>query len=204
MEFLTHLIDAPVANILVVAGLIFLGIGIVGKISGKIEPGKGGRIASALVGALLMIVGIAMHTTSHGGGESPPPAPNTSTGIPSNTQSKPIEQTPPPQKGFRVVETFLRADPFDHNGPCPVTIKFSGRISVVGGSGTVAYKFLRSDGASAPVESLVFDSPGSKDVSTTWTLGGAALPTFSGWQALQVLDPQETRSNEARFTIRCQ
>ena len=105
--------------------------------------------------------------------------------------------------GFRVIETMLRADPFEYSGVCPVIINFSGRISVVGGSGNVSYKFLRNDGASAPVQTLSFSSPGSKDVRTSWTLGGPGF-SYSGWQAIQVFEPQETKSEEAHFSIRCQ
>jgi hypothetical protein len=43
-DFLAHLVDAPLPNVLVLAGLIFLGIGVVGKVSGKIDPGTTGRI----------------------------------------------------------------------------------------------------------------------------------------------------------------
>jgi hypothetical protein len=107
-------------------------------------------------------------------------------------------------RGFRVVEAILRADPFDYTGPCPAKITFSGRISVVGGTGTVSYKFLRSDGASAPVQTLIFDSPGSKDINTTWTLGGASLPTPSGWEAIKIYEPQEITSQEAKFKVQCQ
>lgn len=104
---------------------------------------------------------------------------------------------------FSVVEALLRADPFDYVGPSPVTIKFTGRISVVGGGGTVSYKFLRSDGASAPIETLHFDGPGSRDVSTTWRLGGPGF-TYSGWQSIKILEPQEMESERANFNIRCE
>ena len=106
-------------------------------------------------------------------------------------EEKPLE--------FRVVEAFLRADPSNHAGPCPVTIHFSGRISVVGGSGTVSYKFIRSDGASAPIQTLHFDSPGSKDIHTTWTLGGP----YTGWQAVHIFEPNEIESERAEFRIQC-
>lgn len=124
------------------------------------------------------------------------PSPTTPSG-----PSKPSEPGSP--AGFRVVEVFLRADPLKHVGPCPVTISFSGRISVAGGDGTVSFKFLRSDGASAPVQTLSFDSPGSKDVRSTWRLGGPGF-TFSGWEALKIFDPQEIESDRATFTISCQ
>jgi hypothetical protein len=80
-----------------------------------------------------------------------------------------------------------------------VTLRFSGRISAVGGSGTVSYRFLRSDGASAPVSAVTFDSPGSKDVQTTWMLGRS----YDGWQSLKILDPQERESERAVFQVTC-
>jgi len=101
---------------------------------------------------------------------------------------------------FRVVETLIRADPSDYEGPCPFTITFSGRISVAGGDGQVSYKFIRSDGASAPVRTLQYASPGSQNVSTTWQLGRS----YSGWQAIQIFDPEEMESERAQFRITCQ
>src|SRR5580658_4549329 len=53
-----------------------------------------------------------------------------------------VTSAPKPRpEEFRVVEAILRADPFNYSGPCPVTIKFTGRISTAGGSGVVSYKF---------------------------------------------------------------
>jgi len=105
--------------------------------------------------------------------------------------------------GFRVVETSVQADPLNYAGPCPVTITFRGRISVAGGSGRVSYKWLRSDGASAPVETVTFDRPGSQDISTTWMLGGSDLPIYTGWQSIEILDPEERTSAQANFNIQC-
>ena len=109
---------------------------------------------------------------------------------------------PPASRGFRVVEAFLRADPIDYSGPCPVAIRFTGRISVVGGSGVVSYKFTRSDGASAPIKTITFDQPGSKDVHISWKLGSTSF-TYSGWQAIRIFEPQELESNRASFNIKC-
>lgn len=85
-----------------------------------------------------------------------------------------------------------------------LTITFTGRISVVGGGGRVSHEFLRNDGASAPVESLMFDAPGSKEIGTTWMIGGPGLPTYEGWEAVQIFEPQEMKSANAPFKIRCQ
>jgi hypothetical protein len=49
--------------------------------------------------------------------------------------------------GLQVVDLVVRADPFQVTTTCPATITFSGRISVTGTPGTVAYQWVRSDGA---------------------------------------------------------
>jgi hypothetical protein len=109
--------------------------------------------------------------------------------------------SPTPQ-GFRVIEAMLRADPFNYTGTCPTRITFSGRISVAGGGGTVSFKFLRSDGASAPVQTLHFDGPGSQDVTTTWDIGGPGF-SYKGWEAIQIYDPNNMQSTHANFEIQC-
>jgi hypothetical protein len=63
-ELLSHLSDAPLANILVLAGLAFLGIGVIGKISGKIEPSAAGRVMAAVIGIVLLVAGIYAHATA--------------------------------------------------------------------------------------------------------------------------------------------
>lgn len=61
MDWLSHLTDAPFANILFLAGLGFLAIGVFGKIVGKIEPDKAGRVMSGLVGVILTVMGFYLH-----------------------------------------------------------------------------------------------------------------------------------------------
>lgn len=60
-EAIRGLLAAPVAIIFILAGIVFLLIAVVGNISGKIEPGARGRLASALLGAVLLISGLALH-----------------------------------------------------------------------------------------------------------------------------------------------
>src|SRR5215472_6845528 len=62
-DLLSHLVDAPLANILILAGLAFLGIAVVGKISGKIEPSTSGRIMAGILGLALLAYGIYAHST---------------------------------------------------------------------------------------------------------------------------------------------
>ncbi|MEW6212810.1 MAG: hypothetical protein AB1631_31075, partial [Acidobacteriota bacterium] len=89
-----------------------------------------------------------------------------------------------------------------YEGPCPAIIKFAGAITTNGG-GIVKYTFLRSDGATGPVLTLTFAAAGTKPVSTTWTLGGKALPRYSGWQAIRILSPNAMDSNKAAFELIC-
>lgn len=96
----------------------------------------------------------------------------------------------------------LSASPASYSGKCPATITFNGSISVTK-PGKVQFKFIRSDNAHAPVQTLEFTQPGSKPVSTTWTLGSPALPEYEGWQAIQIVYPQPVTSNRAAFKVRC-
>jgi hypothetical protein len=100
------------------------------------------------------------------------------------------------------ISASLNATPTSYNGKCPAVIKFNGEITS-SEAGRVQYKFIRSDNANAPVQTLNFEKPGTKRVNTTWTLGGAALPTYEGWEAIQIIHPQQVQSNKAEFKIQC-
>lgn len=106
------------------------------------------------------------------------------------------------QSQFAVTGTALAADPANYNGPCPGVIKFHGKIAA-NGQGEVKYQFIRSDGAVGPVQTLMFTGSGSKPVSTTWTLGGPALPEYVGWEAIKILSPNPMESNHADFKLLC-
>lgn len=106
------------------------------------------------------------------------------------------------QSQFAVTGAALSADPASYNGPCPGVIKFNGKIAA-NGQGEVKYQFIRSDGAVGPIQTLVFTGPGSKPVSTTWTLGGPALPEYAGWEAIKILSPNPMESNHADFKLLC-
>ena len=96
----------------------------------------------------------------------------------------------------------LSASPASFQGVCPATIRFAGEIRALK-PGKVQFKYIRSDGASSPVQTLLFTAPGGKPISTTWTLGGGAVPRYQGWQAIQFVHPQTDRSPPANFSILC-
>lgn len=156
-----------------------------------------------LIAVLVVALGIAVWRIFCPPGPVPPPvATTTSTTMTFAPRTDLQTRTLATPAGFRVVEVLLRADPAEYVGPCPVRITFSGRVSVAGGSGTVAYKFLRSDGASGQVKTLTFDGPGTQAIEETWTLGAAGR-TYSNWEAVQILDPDEVTSDKATFRITC-
>jgi hypothetical protein len=53
-------------TLLLVVGLAFVAVAVIGNISGKISPGKEGRIAAGLVGTGLVAGGIWYHSVTHG------------------------------------------------------------------------------------------------------------------------------------------
>jgi hypothetical protein len=63
-DMLKTLAGTNFENLFVLAGLAFVALAILGDISGKISPGRFGRIASGVLGAILVAFGIWMHTGS--------------------------------------------------------------------------------------------------------------------------------------------
>lgn len=90
---------------------------------------------------------------------------------------------------------------------CPVTINFEAAITATGWSPTanrqVQYKWIRSDGADAPTQTLDFPAsgPSTQTVKTTWQLGANG----QNWEAIQISYPpiSNTTSNHAVFTLTC-
>src|SRR5260370_28150324 len=86
-----HLVDAPLPNLFVVAGLIFLAIAVVGRVSGKIDPSLGGRVLSGVLGVLLVVSGVYWHSATDTVKATPTLSP-----VPNPVeQTKPTEPTPP-------------------------------------------------------------------------------------------------------------
>lgn len=106
--------------------------------------------------------------------------------------------------GLRIKDVSLKVISEVYKGPCPVTISLIGRISVEGMKGQVKYRFVRANESVGAERVLNFDSPGTKEVSMRWKFGGSLLPEPSGSFYLQTLAPQEVRSAEASYRVRCE
>ncbi len=84
-------------------------------------------------------------------------------------------------------------------GACPKTISFSGLISASGGPMTVTYRWERSDGALGPTQSIFFSAASAQSVTDTWQLGAS----YSGWERLHILSPNDMSSSQAAFMLTC-
>jgi hypothetical protein len=100
--------------------------------------------------------------------------------------------------GFAVTGTTASVTPVVQ-GTCPKTIAFSGLITVNGGPVTVTYRWERSDGALGPTQNIFFGAASAQVVNETWQLGAS----YSGWERLHILAPNDTLSNQASFTLTC-
>ncbi|WP_263381954.1 hypothetical protein [Granulicella arctica] len=60
-ELLSELFKAQPDVLLMLAGLVLIGIGVVGSIKTYIDPGKYGRIAALGIGAILLTIGVTLH-----------------------------------------------------------------------------------------------------------------------------------------------
>jgi hypothetical protein len=101
--------------------------------------------------------------------------------------------------GSSVSGISVNVIPPSYTGACPRTFNFSAEITA-DGPGTVTYRWERSDGAQAPTQTIFFGSAGTQTVSESWQLGAS----YSGWERLHILSPNNVISNVANFALTCQ
>lgn len=98
----------------------------------------------------------------------------------------------------------LKVDTIHKPAQCPAVVKFTATI-ISTGTGTLPFRWERSDGGVDNSHSSVTLSGTGRDVvTTTWTLGRS----YVGWQRFQALSPDRSRiialSNYANFSLICQ
>lgn len=111
-------------------------------------------------------------------------------------------------EGEGIITATLKANPQTYRGSCPAVINFNGTITAKGlKPGTlIEYRFIRSDGALAPIQKIAFATgEGTVNVKTTWALGGPSLMVYNGWVAIRITKPvSNIESNKASFKISCE
>jgi hypothetical protein len=97
-----HLADAPIANILILAGVIFLAVGIfgrvggfIGSIFGNIEAGKNSRVLAGALGLFLIVVGAWRHQDSHKPATNPSTTVSVPNPSPAGTATPPVTNDAP-------------------------------------------------------------------------------------------------------------
>lgn len=115
--------------------------------------------------------------------------------------------TPVPRIGDALpvthVSVDVSADPDHYEGSCKDKLEFTFTATVtLEKSGTVIYKWLRSDSTETAPQTLSFTEAGTKTVSASWQPDFKDFE-FSGWQKMKITTPVEIESNEAYFTILC-
>ena len=102
-----HLADAPIANILILAGVIFLAVGLFGRIGGfigsifgNIEAGTNSRVLAGALGSVLILGGAWMHQQSdksafHAAAPAESATNSTSKTIPAPVATMDSKTTPP-------------------------------------------------------------------------------------------------------------
>lgn len=97
-----------------------------------------------------------------------------------------------------VIEVTASVNPAEYSGACPKRFEFVGVITI-NKPCVVKYKWIRSDNAIAPVETVVFRRRGIHRVASYWEIGAPGVH----WKALEVLAPNHMVSNKAVFKLKC-
>jgi hypothetical protein len=93
-DFFKNALNGNLPNIFVLSGVAFLGIAVLGKIAGKFEADKPGRIGAAVTGTCLLVFGIILHVIPGSGGVHKPSDAST----PSPTPIAPVQSPIPNPK----------------------------------------------------------------------------------------------------------
>ncbi|MDR7274055.1 PASTA domain-containing protein [Catenuloplanes atrovinosus] len=142
----------------------------------------------------------------------PNPGPNANPGNPANPNNpgppRPAPggttQQPPPPPPATVTMLAGEAVPDPDADNCTTGYRTIFRQTVaMSGPGRVTLRWLRSDGALGPVETVDFTAAGTRTFETTWLRTGAPGDTLGGWQQLDVSAPNAARGAQLTFTHTC-
>lgn len=124
----------------------------------------------------------------------------TPTKTPAPTATNTPTPSPTPTPGVVNIEASVTPSTSD---ACTQKYTFSAKI-YTNGAATVKYKWLRSDNAIAPEQSITFTEAGMQTVTTEWTRGPVTSGTTEGgWMRVEILSPGTGLGNKAEFTLSC-
>lgn len=134
-----------------------------------------------------------------------PSASPKSTSLPKKTATPSPTGTPVPTPlVFQVTSLSASVNPENDVACSPSTKTFTFKgVITVNTAGDVSYKWERSDGANAPLQTIAFLSAGTQEVLTTWTISRNSGQTYNGWERVKIISPNSTASNQASFSVSC-
>jgi hypothetical protein len=101
--------------------------------------------------------------------------------------------------GLRSVQ--VSANPQKYNGACPVTVTFTANFAATAPM-IVAYRWVRSDGASSAAQKIAA-TPAGVQANNTWQVGAS----FEGWEVIDLLPDtpggRNVAINKAVFSVHC-
>lgn len=175
------------------------------------SPKKSFPFKAALFGLLVLLAfGVGSTAFWYSTRSGPEPSPTlmpSPTGTPSETptSTKTPILTPAPTPAltptpvvFQVTSVAVVSPTTATTCPAPTKFNFTGVI-VANAAGTATYQWERSDGASTPIKTVVFDAAGSKTVTDTWMMATGG----THWEKVHVLTPNDISSNKAIFIMVC-
>jgi hypothetical protein len=165
-ELIRALLEAQIPQLLVVAGLVFLGVGIVGKLPGT-DPGERGRKFGVVFGSVLLVVGLGMYGGALGGGADGG-APTTTNVPPTDTATSTRTETTAPTPTLESV-TYPRG--FDESGFTDSESALSGHLRVLKRESFAATYTSRGDGAAFDVD--IEADPETRRVHKVWRKNGS-------------------------------
>lgn len=188
-----RLADVPMARMFVLAGIIFLMFAVLGKVEGKIDPGQIGRIGSAVLGIVLMIIGVVMQYSESSEVRQVQLAMlQKSLTLPSGTVGNSPALT---------AQGSVTPDQADHPAIKVVSASFARGCDGKAGNATVSLSKV-CDGKSVcdyAIEPVAIENPPancSKDFSAEWKCGGGSM-VYSA--AL----PAEAVARNEKFHLAC-
>jgi hypothetical protein len=130
-EVVRVIFGAPVAKILIVAGLTLLLIASVGGVAGKFQPGTGGRILAGFSAPIVLVIGLALQLQDVR--PEPPATPEGATLPPAPpTAAVPLTAGPPTTLAVRwtadQVQVFMNSCVFQYLNTQPWCVCFLGKL----------------------------------------------------------------------------
>ena len=90
-DLLKTLVNAPTNAVLILAGLSFLAVAVFGRVTDRLDPGPKGRIASGLLGVVLLAIGLLLPTDAR---RPEPTAANSTPSVPTTPSAPAIASQP--------------------------------------------------------------------------------------------------------------